>query len=232
MRHPILQSCFNTTPILIESCDNPLPILIQSRLIVYYQAIQYQSIQSSYNQARKKKLKKMCLSLKNTTKPSQFSCVLFSSSSSNQPPHLNQAVYVKIKDWYVWTLGIYILLIFGPVCVDSSLENIDIASFFKIISNPICLPIFSFIFPFSVFFFHFFAQVQLFSCLLVWSLKPNLSLIQETTLYFWLCLAAYFWPIFSLLFSLLDSFAASKKGKNKSTVLPPFWSNIIYHFRP
>ena len=72
----------------------------------------------------------MCLSLKNTTKPSQFSCVLFSSSSSNQPPHLNQAVYVKIKDWYVWTLGIYILLIFGPVCVDSSLENIDIASFF------------------------------------------------------------------------------------------------------
>ena len=57
MRHPILQSCFNTTPILIESCDNPLPILIQSRLIVYYQAIQYQSIQSSYNQAKKKKKK-------------------------------------------------------------------------------------------------------------------------------------------------------------------------------
>ena len=150
----------------------------------------------------------MCLSLKNT---SQFSCVLFSSSSSNQPPHLNQAVYVKIKDWYVWTLGIYILLIFGPVCVDSSLENIDIASFFKIISNPICLPIFSFIFPFSVFFFHFFAQVQLFSCLLVWSLKSNLSLLQETTLYFWLCLEAYFWPIFSLLFSLLEPFAARKQ---------------------
>ena len=90
----------------------------------------------------------MRLSLKNTTKPSPFSCVLFSSSSSNQPPHVNQAVYVKIKDWYVWTLGIYILLIFGPVCVDSSLENIDIASYFFINHfQPYFLPIFSFILP-------------------------------------------------------------------------------------
>ena len=152
MRRPILQSFFNPTPFLVESCDNPPTILIQSRLIVYYQAIQYQSIQSSYNQAKKekkkKRKKKMSLSLKNTTKPSQISCVLFSSSSSNQPPHLNQAVYVKIKDWYVWTLGIYILLIFGPVCVDSSLENIDIASYFFINHfQPYFLPIFSFILP-------------------------------------------------------------------------------------
>ena len=58
MRHPILQSCFNPTPILIESCDNPLPILTQSRPIVYYQTIQYQSIQSIDNPKKIQKIKK------------------------------------------------------------------------------------------------------------------------------------------------------------------------------
>ena len=159
----------------------------------------------------------MCLSLKNTTKPSQFSCILFSSSSPNQPPHLNQAVYVKIKDWYVWTLGIYILLIFGPVCVDSSLENIDIASYFlKSFPTQFCCPFSASYSPFSAFFLPLFCPgpaflLLLFSCLLVWSLKPNLSLIQETTLYFWLCLESYFWPIFSLMFCLLEPFAARIK---------------------
>ena len=63
--------------------------------------------------------------------------------------------------------------------------------------------------------FHFFAQVHLFCCcffLACWC-GLYLSLIQEITLYFWLCLAAYFWPIFSLLFSLLEPFAARKKVK-------------------